>query len=81
MILVTVNDKEAKRQILRNAAELRQISVWKNIFVSPDFTFKERQANKILRDELKRRRSQGETNLIIRNGKIICKQRSSAPHI
>ena len=31
LILVTVNDKEAKRQILHNAAKLRQISVWKDI--------------------------------------------------
>jgi len=41
----------------------------------------ERQASKVLYDELKKRRNQGETNRIIRNGKIIKRQRSSAPHI
>ena len=34
-------------------------------------TFSERQANRILCDELKKRRDQGKTNLTIRNGKII----------
>ena len=39
--------------------------------MTPDLTKKEREANKKLRDELHRRKGAGETNLAIRNGKIV----------
>ena len=53
--------------------------MWKDIFISPDLTPNEQQASKVLCDELKKRRHQDETDLIIWNGKIIQRQRSSAP--
>ena len=37
-----------------------------NIYINPDRTKKERAAAKELRDELKRRKSSGEINLVIR---------------
>ena len=77
--LITVCDEEVKKQILRYAAKLKHISAWTDVFVSPDLTFSERQANKILHEKFKNRRDQSETNLTIRNGKIIQRQRSSAP--
>ena len=44
LILITVNDEETKKQILHNAAKLRHVSTWKDVFISPDLTFNERQA-------------------------------------
>ena len=42
-----------------------------NIYVSTDRTKKQREADKELRDELKRRKDLGEKNLVIRNSKIV----------
>ena len=46
---------------------------FRNIFISPDRTRQEREMFRVLRDDLKRRKSNGETNLVIRNDKIIVK--------
>ena len=43
----------------------------KNVYISPDMTAKEREEAKQLRAELRRRRSEGEHNLVIQRGKII----------
>ena len=44
-----------------------------HIYVSTDKTKQQREEEKKLRDELKARRNDGETNLVIRNNKIITK--------
>jgi len=41
LILITVNDEETKMEILCNCAKLRNISAWKNVFISPDLTTNE----------------------------------------
>ena len=51
--------------------ELRFSSTWKRIYIQPDMTPSEREAHKLLYNQLQTRRSQGESNLIIRNGKIV----------
>ena len=71
LLLVSVNGERAKWNILKVAPKLRHSSAFERIYASPDLTPKERQVNKELRDELKRRRSSGEKNLSIRRGKIV----------
>ena len=73
-LLISVRDELCKREILRSAYKLSKIPKWSNIYVSPDYTRKEREANKVLREELKRRKASGEVNLGIRNGRIVTKQ-------
>ena len=73
-LLVTLVDNSVRRQILRNAKTLRNSTTYKKVFISPDLTPKEREANKNLLEELRRRKQAGEVNLIIKRGKIISKQ-------
>ena len=74
-LLVTVTDLEEKLLILRNAFNLRHHKEFSNIFISPDRTKQERESFRMLTDELKRRKSNGETNLVIRNNKIVVMNR------
>ena len=65
-----MENESQKRQILSKAKTLRNSTEWNRVYISPDLTPKERAENKKLRDELKRRRNEGEANLIIRKGVI-----------
>ena len=44
------------------------------MYISPDLTPKERETNRQLHTELKRLKQAGETNLMIKRGKIIIRQ-------
>ena len=72
-LLIKVNDeRNSTRQLtIRRSKELRQSNHWNNIFIVPDQTPNERELGKKLREELKTRRSAGETNLTIRRCRII----------
>ena len=70
-LLVTLSDKSVRRHILLNAKILCKSNTYKQVFISPDFSIKERESNKLLRLELLRRKQEGERNLIIRHGKIV----------
>ena len=72
LLKVTLDSIETKRQVLAKAKTLRNSSRsdLKKVYVSPDLTPKERDANKKLRDELRSRREKGE-EVVIRNGKIV----------
>ena len=47
--------------------------VHQNIYITPDLSLKERQDNKLLREELLRRERNGESELIMRRGQIVSK--------
>lgn len=49
------------------------------IYISPDLSKKAREKGKKLRDELNRRRKNGEANLVISKGKIITKEANEQP--
>lgn len=68
---VTLDSVKSKREILNAAKNLKGIEEWSNIFITPDMTPKEREKNKELREELKRRRENGEEGIAIRRGKIV----------
>lgn len=71
LLLVRVDDEVIKKKILARSPQLRSNETWKRVFITPDMTRSEREAHKLLRNELKTRRSQGETNLTIRGNRII----------
>lgn len=70
-LLIKVNDEESQKQILAHAPKLRFSKIWSRVYIQPDMSPKEREAHKKLYEELKRRRNQGENNLVIRHGKIV----------
>ena len=52
----------------------RVVAIYQNVFSSPDLSPKEMASNKILYQELRRRKEAGEANFISRRGKIVTKQ-------
>jgi len=70
LLRVTLTENVIRRQILRNARHLRNSNAHKNVLVSPDLTLQEREANKRLSQELKRRKDAGDSNLIIKYRKL-----------
>ena len=76
-VLVSLTDFSTRRQILRNAKSLRNSQSYKQVFICPDLTPKERETNKQLVEELRRRKQAGESNLIIQRGKIVMRSSSS----
>lgn len=66
-ILIQFVDEQSKFFFLQQWRELKKMNLW----CQADLTQKQRDENRKLVDELKQRRDQGESNLIIRKGKII----------
>lgn len=54
---------------------------WDKVFIHQDLTPKQRQKRNQLVQELKARKSQGEDNLIKRNGRIVTKNAYESPMI
>ena len=71
---VSVKSLPEKFEILEKASKLRNIPKYHNVYISPDLTQQQQKAGKLLRDELKRRRSNGEENLRLHRGKIVVKE-------
>ena len=71
-IQITLSSQTKRKEILTNNMNLKLLedNISTNIYVSPDRTKKQREADKELRKELKRRKDLGE-NLTIRNNKIV----------
>lgn len=67
---VRLEGKEQKFKVLNKSKQLRHITEYQNIFISPDMTYSEREKDKKLRIDLKERRKRGEKNLMIKNGVI-----------
>ena len=78
MLRVVVANERTREDILRKAPELNKgISEnRKKIYINPDYTMRERERNKALRDELKRRRANGEEDLVIRGSQIVVKKKA-----
>ena len=72
LLKITVDNEETKKELLSKAANINRNSDSKNkVYINPDYTAKEREIFRHLRQELKERTGKGERNLIIRNGKIV----------
>jgi len=75
---VVLDTAEGKVQLLRKAKNLRlkQERGWERVFIHQDLTPRQREARKPLVAELKQRKANGESNLIIFNGKVVQKRAS-----
>ena len=80
MMCVEFKDREKKWEFLANAKYLKencedsgQDRQLAEVYVVPDLIVKQREDRKKLRDELVRRRGEGEQDLVIRGGRIIKK--------
>ena len=73
LLKVKIRSEEKRREILKNAPKMNEKvqDQSKKIYINPDYTPKERELNQALRQERKQRMAQGETDLIIRDGKIM----------
>ena len=70
-IKITLNPNKRKELLTRNRdLKLLENNTITKIYVSTDRTKKQREADKVLREELKRRK-QTDPNLVIRNSKIV----------
>ena len=79
LIRVICQKKTVRNDVLRQAKKLRNHPAHKHVYINPDLTVSQRAENKRLRDELKQRRSNGET-VVIRNGKVMNKIESRNFH-
>ena len=72
-IRIELNKESEKYEILRNAAKLRftENEEFKKVIINTDMSLKEREFQKLLREELKERRQAGERNIKIRKGRIV----------
>ena len=73
LMRVSFADKNVKKSVVSHAAKLRESSsnAFRKVYVTPDLTYQQRQANRKLREELQRRRESGESNLKISRGQIV----------
>ena len=71
LLIVTLESEDSKWEIIRLAPQLRHSEAWGKVYLSPDLTRSEREESRRLREELKKRKENGETNLMIRNKRII----------
>ena len=70
-IKIILDDGETRNRVLRQARRLKDSTKYKKIGLAADKTFKEREADKALRAELKRRKDQGEDVYISKGGLVV----------
>lgn len=81
LLLATLASDTDAQAAIRAAKRLRSSSdnhVRQHVFLNADLTPEQRKLDFDLRSELKRRRSAGERDLVIRNGKVCTKQHQAA---
>lgn len=71
-LLVRLRNTKEKWEVIKEARKLKNShnEYVKNIFIVPDLTYRERELEKKLRDELQRKRENGETGWYIRRGAL-----------
>lgn len=73
-LLVGFSSENDKQSLLAVAPRLRSSNEFKQVYIVTDMTKLERERHRKVVVELKRRRSSGESNLIIRNGAIVSRR-------
>ena len=86
---IVFEDTDSKWAMLRAAKALRDVEHWGGnagehgrggVFIQQDLTYAERQREFQLRAEKRRRTAAGETDLVIRNGKIVVRGAAGDGH-
>ena len=67
---VMLQNIQVKREIL-GKAKLLNSGKYKNVYINPDLTPQQRDKDRLLRQELKKRRDNGESDVYINKGKIV----------
>ena len=70
LLRVKMRNLELKRRTLVSSKKLRSSESYRQVYINPDYTKKEQEAQKKLREDLKRLRANGEDVIIFR-GKVI----------
>lgn len=70
LLKVKCADTVSRNEVLRKSYVLRNSEKYKKVYINKDLTIAEQRRNKQLRDELNRRRGDGEL-VVIRKGKIV----------
>ena len=71
LVVVTLGTRNMKLKVLRVAKSLRSKDQWKQVYISPYETKRERDKQYQLRKELRERQGNGEKNLVIHRGQIV----------
>jgi len=77
-ILLHLDTEESKIKILRGAKNLRTTKEGERVFIHRDLTPKEQESRTKLLQELRNRKQEGETNLIIVKDRILEKRQVEA---
>lgn len=70
-IRVVMSNSDSKYGILQACSDLKKREEYKRVYVTPDLTRKQQEADKILRDKLKELRDGGDHDIRIKKGKIV----------
>jgi PHD-finger len=70
-IRVVLRAWESKKELLQRAKDLKDDDRFKKIYITPDLTRKQQEADKNLRDNLKKIRAEGEPTAKIQAGRVI----------
>jgi myosin heavy subunit len=71
LLKVELKTVEGKMEILRRAKNLRNCEGFQKVFIVPDLTRKQQEVDKELRDQVKKFRSEGVQQVMIKKGKVI----------
>ena len=77
-LLVQLESEDIKARILAKSYLLKSTELYNNVYISADMTKTERIKHRQLVNELKSRWTRGESNIIIRNGRIVKTNRSQS---
>lgn len=68
---VELENKEAKNKVLQRAKKLKENVQYRDVYIRPDLTYRQRKEERKLREEMKARVLKGEKNLRIKNGQLV----------
>ena len=76
VMIVTLKDEETKWEVLKASKALRESEneITKNMYINRDMTRQERERNRLLREELKARRANGENVKIVKGKCVVLKK-------
>ena len=79
-VLVKLANPKMQKTVLEKAKDMKTVGAgWETTYISPDLTKKQREKAYQLGVEKRRRTNAGETDLVIRNGEIVVKQKKQSP--
>ena len=84
-LIVKINDEETRERLLKNARRLARNDEWKNVYISPDLTFKQREEarkeEKKLREEAEKRIEQAKNENKVGGKFVVIGQRGSSRRV